>query len=279
MALEAPTIGEAPIAIRGLEHAPGGHLHGLAQPFLQARLSFSLPTRLDWTAADQAIRSAVSDWRPPQTALAAEPLAGATQRILHGCGELQRSAGDAVFEPGRVLWHAPNAAELTVVALPTADANVATAALRAVVAMINAAAAGETATAALRIAAQADLDELAELRSRSTLSPTTRLFLEAAHQRSTPWMRLGDGNVFQLGHGARQRWIRDGFTDQTSNLGSQLARNKAATASVLRRLGFPTPDHIMVLDADAAVRAAVELGYPVVVKPVDLDMGLGVAVR
>jgi cyanophycin synthetase len=279
MALELPTTGDPPIAIRGLEHAPGGYLHGLSQPFLQARLSFSLPPNMDWTALDEAVRSAASEWRAPDATPSAEPLAGATQRILHGCGELQRSAGDAVFEPGRVLWRASNAAELTVIALPTADANVATAALKAMVAMINAAAGGEGAAAALRTAARVHLDELAELRRGSALSPTTRLFLEAAHQRRIPWMRLGAGNVFQLGHGVRQRWIRDAFTDQTSNLGSQLARNKAATASILRRLGFPTPEHIMVLDEDAAVRAAVELGYPVVVKPVDLDMGLAVAVR
>ena len=279
MALETPASGDPPITIRGLEHAPGGHLHGLAQPFLQARLTFALPRSLAWTGVDQALKAADPEATAPSAAFSDEPLAGATQRVLHWSAELQRGAGDAVFEAGRVLAHAPDPSELTVVALPTADAAIATAALKAVVGMINAAAGGETAAAGLRLAVQAELDELAELRRRSALSPTTRLFLKAAHERRIPWMRVGDGNIFQLGHGARSRWIRDAFTDQTSNLGSQLAKNKAATASFLRRLGFPMPQHIMVVDEDAAVRAAAELGYPVVVKPVDLDMGQGVAVR
>ena len=57
-----------------------------------------------------------------------------------------------------------------------------------------------------------------------------------------------------------------------------LARNKYLTSRVLRVAGIPVPDHFVVPTADAAVEAAGRLGYPVVVKPVDLDGGVAVSV-
>lgn len=55
-----------------------------------------------------------------------------------------------------------------------------------------------------------------------------------------------------------------------------MARNKATAASVLRATGLPVPPHALAKSVEDAIRCAEKLGYPVVVKPVDLDGGKGV---
>jgi cyanophycin synthetase len=45
---------------------------------------------------------------------------------------------------------------------------------------------------------------------------------------------------------------------------------------VLRKAGLPVPEHSLVKSAEAAVDFAQHLGYPVVVKPADMDGGKGV---
>lgn len=104
----------------------------------------------------------------------------------------------------------------------------------------------------------------------------TLRFLQAAHDAGIPWRHL-QGNVYQFGWGTRGRWLDSSFTDATTHLGSRLARHKFKAAIVLRRAGIPVPDHVMVGDADAAVKAAAGFGYPVVVKPANLEQGQGVA--
>src|SRR5690606_32496452 len=60
-------------------------------------------------------------------------------------------------------------------------------------------------------------------------------------------------------------------------IGTRVARNKAMATHTLRQAGLPVPQHRFVRDADEAVRYATQLGWPVVVKPADLDGGRGVA--
>ena len=57
----------------------------------------------------------------------------------------------------------------------------------------------------------------------------------------------------------------------------ELAHNKELTATLLRQAGFPAATHLAVGDAEQAVTAARQIGYPVVVKPGDQERGIGVA--
>ena len=101
-------------------------------------------------------------------------------------------------------------------------------------------------------------------------------FLRAANELGIPWQSLV-GNIIQFGQGARARWLDSSLTDLTSSLATQLARDKKSAATMLRLAGVPVPAHFLAGDEDAAVRYAEDLGYPVVVKPADLDGGVGVA--
>jgi cyanophycin synthetase len=153
---------------------------------------------------------------------------------------------------------------------PTHQAAVAT--LRWLVTVVNHALAGE----GLAVVAGQLPALLKSLRTGAPQGMNTLRFLEAADQADIPWQRVW-GNVYRFGWGAKARWLDSSFTDVTPTISAQLARNKLATAALLRQAGIPVPDHGRVLDADAAEKLATQLGYPVVVKPANLDGGRGVA--
>jgi len=103
-----------------------------------------------------------------------------------------------------------------------------------------------------------------------------RHFIRAAHELSIPWIVLPAG-VIQYGWGKNARWLNATFTDVTPNISARFARDKAAGNALLRMAGVPVPEQRRVRDVEAAVKAAEALGYPVVVKPANLDGGHGVA--
>lgn len=103
----------------------------------------------------------------------------------------------------------------------------------------------------------------------------TLSFLQAAHEMNVPWCHVAN-NIYQFGWGVQSRWLDSSFTDETSNISAGLARDKVASAKVLRDAGLPVPQHQLVKNAAQAVKVAEALGYPVVVKPANLDGGVGV---
>lgn len=112
-------------------------------------------------------------------------------------------------------------------------------------------------------------------RPLAPLGVNTLRFLEAAHEMGIPWCHVAN-NVYQFGWGRRARWLDSSFTDETSTISASLARDKVACAKVLRAAGLPVPRHQLVASADQAIKVAEALGYPVVVKPANLDGGFGV---
>jgi cyanophycin synthetase len=105
----------------------------------------------------------------------------------------------------------------------------------------------------------------------------TLRILKAAHEESIPWRHIID-NVYQFGWGSRSHWLDSSFTDETSQISARLARNKATCAIVLSQAGLPVPSHLLATNETHAVELANKLGYPVVVKPANLDGGRGVLV-
>jgi len=105
----------------------------------------------------------------------------------------------------------------------------------------------------------------------------TLRFLQAAHELDIPWRHVAN-NVYQFGWGSRSRWLDSSFTDETSKISASLARDKVACAKLLRDAGLPVPKHQLVATAEQAVKVAEALGYPVVLKPANLDGGAGVVV-
>lgn len=100
--------------------------------------------------------------------------------------------------------------------------------------------------------------------------------LHAASQMGIP-TALETGGVVRLGQGVRSRRMDSTFTDDTSVVAAYLARNKDRAARLLAQAGLPVAPRQPVATVEEALQAATRLGYPVVVKPADLDGGVGVA--
>lgn len=103
----------------------------------------------------------------------------------------------------------------------------------------------------------------------------TLRFINAAHKNNIPWFRVYQ-NVYQFGWGKYRRWLDSSFTDKTSNITAGLVRNKLNTSSVLNLAGFPVPQSFVVTNLNELYDMSKFLGFPVVIKPIDLDGGVGV---
>jgi cyanophycin synthetase len=109
------------------------------------------------------------------------------------------------------------------------------------------------------------------------LGPSTAHIVEAATERGIPHLRLSDGNLVQLGHGASQRRIWTAETDQTSAIAEEIASDKDLTKSLLQSCGVPVPQGRLVKTAQEAWKAAQDIGLPVALKPYDGNHGRGVS--
>src|SRR3990167_6044754 len=252
--------------------------YGVTQPALLACVHINAPQTLPWQLMQQLFGALF-----PAAPLLSEPdrsnedTAAAVVRLaLHWACAIQHAAGLPVFATPQVLARQalPNGAVLVRVALPATHARAALQALTwALDSLCAFAAHADTATAQVAAQATACLKELAK---QAPTGSNTLRFLRAAHERGMPWRALA-GNVFEFGHGIHARWLDSSFTDQTSQIGAGLARNKFHAAQVLRACGLPVPTHRRGRSLAQALEAAAQLGYPLVVKPMDCDGGRGVA--
>lgn len=111
------------------------------------------------------------------------------------------------------------------------------------------------------------------------LGPSTGAIVTAATDRGIPHIRLNDGNLVQLGHGARQRRIWTAETEKTNAIAENIAGNKDLTKTLLTSCGVPVPEGEIVDGPEAAWVAAQDIGLPVVVKPLDGNHGRGVSIE
>lgn len=102
-------------------------------------------------------------------------------------------------------------------------------------------------------------------------------FLRAAWQHKIHYRGV-TGRIIQFGLAAQSRWMDSSCTDRTSAISAHLSMNKGVTNQLLAQLGFPVPRQVVVSSLREAQQAAVDLGLPVVVKPIGQDQGRGVSV-
>ena len=103
---------------------------------------------------------------------------------------------------------------------------------------------------------------------------TVHLLAEAV-KMGVPTLQI-QGDTWRLGLGKNSRITQATFTDQTNVLGVQMARNKFLMANLLTQNGLPNLGGQVAKTAEQAVKIAEKIGYPVVVKPLAKDGGVGV---
>ncbi len=126
---------------------------------------------------------------------------------------------------------------------------------------------------------EAALAPLRDMVDARCLGPSTANIVDAATERRIPSLRLNDGNLVQLGHGAAQRRIWTAETDRTSAIAEGIASDKDLTKFLLKSCGVPVPEGSLVRSAEAAWEEAQDIGVPVVVKPYDGNHGRGVSLN
>lgn len=111
---------------------------------------------------------------------------------------------------------------------------------------------------------------------RNALGPSTRAIVDAAARRNIPFMRLDELNLVQLGYGANARKIQATIASTTRYLGVAIAGDKDTTKTILGFHGVPVPRGDVTAHLDRALAFAGEIGWPVVVKPLDASQGRGI---
>jgi cyanophycin synthetase len=120
------------------------------------------------------------------------------------------------------------------------------------------------------------LEQLVDRADRVCLGPSTMLIVRAALARGIPYRRMSELSLVQFGQGVRQRRIWTAETDRTPAIAEAISRNKQLTKRLLAAAGVPVPQGRVVDSAEEAWEAAVAVGLPVVVKPLDGNHGRGV---
>ncbi len=123
-------------------------------------------------------------------------------------------------------------------------------------------------------------DHIAEIRKRiDRLSPSkkSQLLMNAALSRGVPVYSTSPGSeVWQYGQGILGRHNFFGANEHDSVTGERLCHNKVHASEFIKKLGFPSVVHGAANSVDSAVRIAAQIGYPVVVKPINGARGDGV---
>ena len=263
-----------------------GCAHGIGQPTVSGWAWVAPGGPPDWADVDAAMRAAVVaatgvgevSFAAPDDPPHADMMPAL--RALRWAGALQRAAGLAVFEEGVLFAREPGDGETRLgFAQPwyghpdTAVASLGWAAQSLHDLLV--AQGDEAREAAARKAGEAAQRSVQDLGRFALKDKNTRHFLRAAHDLGIPVVSISN-TIKQYGWGSRARWMSSSYTDRTSAVGSQVARDKLVCASVLRMFGLPVTTHVPVGSVEEACRAAGSMGYPVVVKPMDSDGGRGV---
>ncbi len=102
-----------------------------------------------------------------------------------------------------------------------------------------------------------------------------RNMARAARRRGIP-VSYTASDVMVLGQGIHQRKMFKNIPDSESHLAVNMSTDKTRTVTALHAAGLPIPKHVEVRTSQEALEAARLIGFPVVVKPVRTDQGVGI---
>jgi len=126
---------------------------------------------------------------------------------------------------------------------------------------------------------EADLKEMRDIREAVRLGPSTASIVEEAVQRDIPWFRLGKNSLVQLGYGANQMRFQATITSKTSDIAVDIACNKEVTKHLLRSASIPVAGGATCTEENDLKEVIEEIGYPIVLKPVDGNHGKGASIN
>src|SRR5215216_1272641 len=123
------------------------------------------------------------------------------------------------------------------------------------------------------------LERLRELYDDVRLGASTGVLVEEARRRGIPVRRLGTNSLVQLGLGRHLRRIQAATCDTTSIIAADIAQDKDLTKRMLQGICLAVPGGAVARTVERAVEVAEEIGYPVILKPLDGNQGRGISPR
>lgn len=121
----------------------------------------------------------------------------------------------------------------------------------------------------------ADIQKLHEIREDTALGPSTGSIVEEAAKRNIPYIRLNKHSLVQLGYGIHQKRIRATIASTTSTIAVDIAGDKEETKNLLAAAEISVPQGVIVKSAAGLQDAINEIGFPLVIKPIDGNHGKG----
>lgn len=123
------------------------------------------------------------------------------------------------------------------------------------------------------------IEQLLSLYEAVRLGPSTAAVVEEAKRRGIPVRRLNNYSLVQLGLGKNLRRIQATLSDYTSAIAVEIAQDKDDTKRVLGNIGLPVPTGDVARTLERAMDIVGEIGYPVILKPLDASHGRGISGR
>ncbi len=127
--------------------------------------------------------------------------------------------------------------------------------------------------------AEAIAEELCNLREDVRLGPSTQAIVDEAQRRGIPVHRLNSHSLVRLGMGRNLRRIQATMSDYTSAIAVEIAQDKDDTKRALDLVGLPVPSGDVAGSLDEALEMAKDVGFPVILKPLDGNHGRGISPR
>ena len=124
-----------------------------------------------------------------------------------------------------------------------------------------------------------DVQKMREIREEERLGPSTGSIVEEAAARGIPWIRLNRHSLVQLGYGVNQKRIQATIASTTSSIAVEIACDKEDTKNLLEAQSIPVPRGKIIRDEEDLKDAIDDLGYPLVLKPLNGNHGRGATIN
>ncbi|MPQ32831.1 cyanophycin synthetase [Clostridium estertheticum] len=120
------------------------------------------------------------------------------------------------------------------------------------------------------------VDKLKEILMCEQLGVSTFNICNEAKKRGIPIIKIGEESMFQLGYGKYSKFIQATMGNDTSAISLGIAQDKLLTKQVLSMNSLPVSNGMRVTSVSDCISFALDIGYPVVLKPQFGNKGKGV---
>ncbi len=124
--------------------------------------------------------------------------------------------------------------------------------------------------------AESYIARIAELYYENKLGPSTEAIYNAALERRIPVEQVGKDSTLRLGTGCLQKSVQATVTSQTSYLAVEDSCDKEKTKLLLEKAGLSVPKGTVITCREQLHEAAEEIGFPLVIKPLNGRQGQAV---